>query len=207
MFKKSEESEWTRFSRALGGQPAATPDDEAAGVDEPEEAVTLAQAPSVDEDVYLPPPPPPPVREPEPVESEPPAYTPPPPPVAVQPASTASIQSPQLDREETVIGEGASIEGTVRSDQSIRIHGAVQGEIESKQRVVVEASSHVAARITAEQVMVLGEVNGSIECSGRLEIASSARVTGEVSASTLVIQEGAFFEGNLRMSSESRDPT
>lgn len=204
MFKKSEESEWTRFSRALGGQPAAPPDDDAAGVDEPQEAVTLAQAPPVEQDVYLPPPPAPQVHEPEPLEPEPPVYTPPPAPVAVQPVSTP-MRSPQLDRDETVIGEGASIEGTVKSDRSIRIHGAVQGEIESKQRVVVEASSHVAARITAEQVMVLGEVNGSIECSGRLEIASSARVTGEVSASTLVIQEGAFFEGNLRMSSSSRD--
>jgi cytoskeletal protein CcmA (bactofilin family) len=85
------------------------------------------------------------------------------------------------------------------------VRGAVQGEIESKERVVVEESARVAARISAEHVTVLGEVNGSIECSGRLEIASSARVTGEVSASTLVIQEGAFFEGNLRMSSTTRD--
>ena len=100
-----------------------------------------------------------------------------------------------------MIGEGASIEGTVRSDRSIRVRGAVQGEIESKQQVVVEESAKVSARISAEHVTVLGEVDGSIECSGRLEIASSARVTGEVSASTLVIQEGAFFEGNLRMSS------
>ena len=103
--------------------------------------------------------------------------------------------------DETVIGDGASIEGTVRSDRSIRVRGAVQGEIESKQRVVVEESAKVAARIIAEQVTVLGEVNGSIECSGRLEIASGAHVTGEVSATTLVIQEGAVVEGNLRMSS------
>ena len=40
-------------------------------------------------------------------------------------------------------------------------------------------------------------MNGSIECTGRVEIASSGRVTGEVTAGTLVIQEGAFFEGHL----------
>jgi cytoskeletal protein CcmA (bactofilin family) len=75
----------------------------------------------------------------------------------------------------------------------------VQGEIESKQRVIVEESAQVQARITAEHVTVLGDVNGAIECSGRLEIASSGRVSGEVSAGTLVIQEGAFFEGHLKM--------
>jgi cytoskeletal protein CcmA (bactofilin family) len=109
-----------------------------------------------------------------------------------------------LNHDESVIGEGASIEGTVRSDRSIRVVGSVQGEIESQQRVVVEEAARVQARITAEHVTVLGEVNGSIECSGRVEIASSARVIGEVTAGTLVIQEGAFFEGALKMTN-SRD--
>jgi cytoskeletal protein CcmA (bactofilin family) len=131
----------------------------------------------------------------------PPAPTYAPPTVAAPVLNTTISTGQSLGHDETVIGDGATIEGTVRSDRSIRILGAVQGEIESRDRVVVEESAKVAARISAEHVTVLGEVNGSIECAGRLEIASSARVTGEVSASTLVIQEGAFFEGNLKMSS------
>ena len=203
MFKKTEESEWTRFSRALGGgQPAPPVEDELSPADEPVEAVTLSQMPPVEPETYLPPAPPPPVREPEPG-PEMPAHSPPT--VAVPTLNSQIDQQPAADQDETVVGEGASVEGTVRSDRSIRVFGAVQGEIESKGRVVVEESARVAARISAEHVTVLGEVNGSIECIGRLEIASNARVTGEVSASTLVIQEGAFFEGNLRMSSAARD--
>ena len=205
MFKKTEESEWTRFSRALGGQPSAPTEDDTATADEPEEAVTLAQAPPAEPDVYLPQPSPPPAREPEPAESDLPAYASPAPTVATPTFTATSSHPPALEDDETVVGDGASIEGTIRSERSIRVRGAVQGEIESKQRVVVEESARVAARITGEQVMVLGEVNGSIECSGRLEIASSARVTGEVSAATLVIQEGAVVEGNLRMSSTRDD--
>ena len=57
MFKKNEESEWTRFSRALGGaQPAPPTDEELSPADEPEEAPTLAQAPSAEPETYLPPP-------------------------------------------------------------------------------------------------------------------------------------------------------
>jgi cytoskeletal protein CcmA (bactofilin family) len=196
MFNKSEESEWTRFSRALGGTPAAPAGDEAPPADEPEEAVTLAQIAPVEPETYISPPPP--SAEPEPTAA--PAFVPSPSTVA-SPAFGASVGPiAALEHDETVVGDGASFEGTVRSDRSIRVRGAVQGEIESKQRVVVEESARVAARIAAEHVTVLGHVDGSIECSGRLEIASGARVTGEVSASTLVIQEGAFFEGNLRMS-------
>ena len=196
MFKKNEESEWTRFSRALGGTTPPAAESEAPADDQPQEAVTLAQVPAAEPEAYAPP-----AHEPEPDRDESPSFIAPPPTDAT-PASTQTAPRVQpAGADETVIGEGASIEGTVRSDRSIRVRGAVQGEIESKQQVVVEESAKVSARISAEHVTVLGEVDGSIECSGRLEIASSARVTGEVSASTLVIQEGAFFEGNLRMSS------
>lgn len=199
MFKKTEESEWTRFSRALGGPPAA-PADEEARDDEPQEAVTLAQAPPVEPETYPPPAPPPPMHEPEPAEPPAPAFAPAPPTVSAPAFNASPARSGNIEDAETVIGDGASIEGTIRSDRSIRVFGAVQGELESKQRVVVEESGKVSARITAEHVTVLGQVDGSIECSGRLEIASSARVAGEVSATTLVIQEGAVVEGNLRMS-------
>ena len=197
---KSEESEWTRFSRALGGSPAPkqqeTPQDAPA-----EEPVTLMQAPPAPEpEVYIAPatPPPAPVPAPPPVAAEPAVSTYMPP----APVSAALTRMPDLERGETVIGDGASIEGAVRSERSIRIKGSVQGEVESKQRVVVEEAAQVQARVTAEHVTVLGEVNGAIECAGRLEIASSGRVTGEVSAGTLVIQEGAFFEGSLKMTGQ-----
>jgi cytoskeletal protein CcmA (bactofilin family) len=191
MFKKSEESEWTRFSRALGGTPPAPArEEEPPPAEAPEEAMTISQAPPVEPEVYVAPPQAPPA-EPEPTV---PTYTPP-----AAPMSASLSRLPDLERGETVIGDGASIDGTVRSERSIRVRGAVQGEIESQQRVVVEESAKVQARITAEHVTVLGEVNGAITCTGRLEIASTGRVTGEVSSGTLIIQEGAFFEGHLKM--------
>ena len=185
--KKSEESEWTRFSRALGNAPSAPDETAAPAASEPE---TIAQMP------------PAPAEPAAPVYSPPPPPAPEPAPVYSAPAATSSPQlsrMPDLERGETVIGDGASIEGAIRSERSIRIRGNVQGEVESKQRVVVEEHAQVQARITAEHVTVLGEVNGAVECTGRLEIASSGKVSGEVSAGTLVIQEGAFFEGHLKM--------
>jgi cytoskeletal protein CcmA (bactofilin family) len=202
--KKSEESEWTRFSRALGGPAPAA--EETAAPELASEPETIAQVPSSAvsaPEVYqppaaTPPPPTPTIQQEAPPDPEPaPTYEPPPAPTA--PVSAQMARIPDLERGETVVGDGASIEGAIRSERSIRVRGAVQGEIESKQRVIVEESAQVQARITAEHVTVLGEVNGAIECAGRLEIASGGRVTGEVSAGTLVIQEGAFFEGHLKM--------
>lgn len=201
--KKSEESEWTRFSRALGNAPSAPEETAAPAASEPETIVqpmppTPANTPAP---VYAPPPPPA-----QTIQQAPPPPAPEPAPVYTAAPATASPQLsrlPDLERGETVIGDGASIEGAIRSERSIRIRGNVQGEIESKQRVVVEEHAQVQARISAEHVTVLGEVNGAVECAGRLEIASSGKVSGEVSAGTLVIQEGAFFEGHLKMTGPS----
>jgi cytoskeletal protein CcmA (bactofilin family) len=201
MFKKTEESEWTRFSRALGGAQPTTPQrDETAPADEVELPPTLNQLPEATTEPLAPPPPVMPEPEPEPTASA----APPPTAHSTAPSVSASMSRlPDLERGETIIGDGASIEGTLRSERSIRVRGAVQGEIESGQRVVVEETATVKARVVAGQVTILGEVNGSIECTGRVEIAASGRVAGEVTAGTLVIQEGAYFEGHLKMSSRS----
>lgn len=199
MLNKSEESEWSRFSRALGGTPPPAPapaPSETDARDEYEEPETIAQMPPAPSDppeteTFTPPPPP---SEPEPVSASPPQAS-----VDTSPLSAEIGRQQGLSTDETVIGEGAAIDGTVRSERTIRVRGSVQGEVESQQRVIVEEGARVQARITGESVTVLGEVSGAIVCTGRVEIASTARVNGEVSAATLVIQEGAIVEGNLKM--------
>ena len=229
MFKKTEESEWTRFSRALQSQPAHQ--EEAVQPDEDEtvelSAASRAPAPEIAREDQAPPPPAYARAEPTYSRSEPtytrtePAYGRTEPtyerqeqtyepvaqdqyeePVAapvMTPTSIAAPMADQADSGETVLGEGARLEGTLRSDRSIRVWGFISGEIESKERVIVEATARVEARIVAEQVTVIGEVNGQIECVGRVEIAPTGRVTGEVRTGRLAIQEGAFFQGQLTM--------
>jgi cytoskeletal protein CcmA (bactofilin family) len=214
MFKKSEESEWTRFSRALGGtQPAPGQREESVPSDEgdDQDPVTMSQPVPADvtmtsatrEDPEDLPDLTRAVEMPRPEASEHVAA----PPQAAAPGYPPTGHAQSLESGETIIGAGATIDGNVRSDQSIRILGTVQGEVETQRRVIVGEGARVQARIAAEHVTVLGEVNGAIECSGRVEIAASGRVSGEVTAGTLVIQEGAFFEGHLKMSSGQIETT
>jgi cytoskeletal protein CcmA (bactofilin family) len=102
---------------------------------------------------------------------------------------------------ETLIGEHTSFEGTLKTDGSVRLFGSIQGEIESKSTIIVEEKAHVTARLTAQQVTVAGQVDGQIYCEGRVEIRPTGRVTGEINAGALIVQEGAYFDGNSRMAS------
>jgi cytoskeletal protein CcmA (bactofilin family) len=100
---------------------------------------------------------------------------------------------------ESTIGEHTFFDGTYRSENSIRIRGTAQGEIECTKAVFIDENAKVSAKVTAASITVAGEVNGELVCSGRVEIRPTGRVTGTINAGTLVMQEGAYFDGNLRM--------
>ena len=48
-------------------------------------------------------------------------------------------------------------------------------------------------------VVVAGELSGEIVCRGRLQLMPTGRLRGKVSTQTLVINEGAIYEGQLEM--------
>jgi cytoskeletal protein CcmA (bactofilin family) len=192
MFKRTEEQEWTRFSKALSNRES--------------EETSEAESAETTDDVE--------VRAAEPVAASvatPPAPTTPAPPSISRPATNdvnvSVSRVPQSSGRasfgnsdvQSVIGPQTSFSGTLRSETAIRILGAVDGEIISSQSVAIEESAQVKAKVTGETVTVAGEVTGEIRCVGRVEILPSGRVHGEIQAGTLVMQEGAFFEGNLKM--------
>lgn len=179
MFKRSEEVEWTRFSKALSGKEkerATEESDEAAG-DSAELAGDMPPVPAA--------------------------------PRAISDINVSASRSPRgalgydAQPSESLIAERTFIDGIYRAEESVRVRGTVQGELESKQNVLIEEQAHVTARVTAASIVVSGQVNGQLCCSGRVEIKPSGRVTGEITAGTLIMQEGAFFEGHLKMGGEA----
>jgi cytoskeletal protein CcmA (bactofilin family) len=120
---------------------------------------------------------------------------------APAPAAPPPMPTPVAAREpvETVVGKESSIQGTIRSEHSIRIQGAAQGEIESKHAVYVEEGATVNAKVTASEITVSGSVDGQIFSTGRVEIKPTGHVTGEINAASLVMQEGAYFDGQMKM--------
>jgi cytoskeletal protein CcmA (bactofilin family) len=118
----------------------------------------------------------------------------------------ASAPTNAPEQVETVVGRESSIQGTIRSAHSIRVQGAAQGEIESKLAVFIEDSARVDAKVVAAEITISGQLDGQVFASNRVEIRPSGRVTGEIHAPTLVMQEGAFFDGQLKMKDRGQPP-
>jgi cytoskeletal protein CcmA (bactofilin family) len=105
----------------------------------------------------------------------------------------------QQSGEVTIVGQGAKLEGTVVSAGSLRIDGAVKGQINADGDVTLSAQSQVEADIRAQNVAVAGRFKGSIVVKGRAEITRGGRVDGDITSKTLVVEEGATFQGQSIM--------
>ena len=184
MFKKTEEQEWTRFRGALSKDrdegapvtptPPETTDAAPAGAAQTNAAnAPAASGPSFRSsagDVNV-----------------------------GLPSSRLSRSVADGSEVESLIGERTSFEGTLKCEGAIRLLGSIQGEIQSKGTIIVEEKAHVTARLTAAQITIAGQVDGQVYCEGRVEIRPTGRVTGEIQAGALIVQEGAYFDGNSKM--------
>jgi cytoskeletal protein CcmA (bactofilin family) len=105
--------------------------------------------------------------------------------------------------EVTVIGQAAKLEGTVVSAGSLRIDGQVKGQINADGDCSLSPQSQVEADIRAQNVSIAGRFRGNIVVKGRAEITRGGRVDGNVTCKSLVIEEGAIFQGQSVMDQQA----
>ena len=100
----------------------------------------------------------------------------------------------------TTIGHSITINGEVSSDESLRVDGQVRGQIQLREaELTIGQSARVEAEVRASRVLVLGTVRGNIAASARVELGANSNVTGDITADTLVMAEGARFQGRVDM--------
>jgi cytoskeletal protein CcmA (bactofilin family) len=110
----------------------------------------------------------------------------------------------QQGGEVTIVGQGAKLEGTVVSAGSLRIDGQIKGQVNADGDVMLSPQSSVEADIRAQNVSVAGRFKGSIVAKGRAEIARGGRVDGNITSKTLVVEEGAVFQGQSIMDQQAQ---
>ncbi len=108
--------------------------------------------------------------------------------------------------EVTVVGQGARLEGTIVSAGSLRVDGQVKGQINAEGDVTLTQQSQVEADIRASNVTVAGRFKGTIVVKGRAHLARGGRVEGNITSKSLVVEEGAVFDGQSVMERQAAAP-
>ncbi len=99
----------------------------------------------------------------------------------------------------TVLDKESAFEGKMTFEGTVLINGKFKGEIFSEGNLVVGEGGYVEGTIEIGNIQIQGEVRGNIVAKERIEINAPAVVTGDIAAPSLIIKEGAVFEGNCSM--------
>lgn len=113
-----------------------------------------------------------------------------------------SMHAPASD---LLLGAGAEFEGKLTFKGTVRIDAKFKGSIVTNDVLVVGEHARIDAEITCGTVVVQGEVNGNIKAKSAVELHRSAKVRGNVETASLMIEKGAFLQGEMRMGAAERE--
>lgn len=100
----------------------------------------------------------------------------------------------------SVIGADLSITGNLESTGEVQIDGELQGDVHAD-RIVVGEQAMITGALVANEIVVRGNVQGSIR-GNNVILQAASRVEGDVFHKTLTLEQGAYFEGKSRRSSD-----
>jgi cytoskeletal protein CcmA (bactofilin family) len=103
-----------------------------------------------------------------------------------------------------LLGAGSVFEGKLHFEGQVRIDGTFTGEITTTDLLVIGEGAKVSATINCGSVEVKGDITGNINASDSIVLRGTARVQADIYAPSLVVDKGAVFEGNSRMTAGSR---
>jgi cytoskeletal protein CcmA (bactofilin family) len=99
----------------------------------------------------------------------------------------------------SIIGQGTTVVGEIKSKGTIRIEGAVSGKIHSDDTILVQETGRVKADLVAGQIVISGEVEGNVFAHERIEVTANGKLVGDITAPRVSIADGVLFEGKCTM--------
>jgi cytoskeletal protein CcmA (bactofilin family) len=99
----------------------------------------------------------------------------------------------------TVIGPDTRIAGPLSGKDDLEVHGTVDGPVHGEAAVTIAAGARIAGEVRGRDVVVGGELAHPVFASGSVRLLATAVMTGDIEAPRVAIDEGAVFDGQVRM--------
>jgi len=102
-------------------------------------------------------------------------------------------------RTRVAVGRNVNVSGKLIFHEPVRIEGRFRGEVRSIDLVVVGEDGMVEGKVLAPRLLIMGELHGDIVGCDRVMLGPRARYYGNIETRNLHVSEGAYLEGNVRM--------
>ena len=125
-----------------------------------------------------------------------------------QPAAKQQPKKPVgRDNAVTILTSGCHFSGKLYCRGATRIGGKVEGQIISEGLLIVEEDAVINAEVKADEVIIQGQVTGKLTATGRVELTNTSKFEGDIATPSLVVREGAQFNGRSTMIKRAEDAT
>ena len=98
-----------------------------------------------------------------------------------------------------IISVGTKITGDIETDGDFRIDGNIEGNVNSKGKVVVGNNGFVKGEINCNNAEISGTISGKMTVSELISLKSSSKMNGDIKTGKLSIEPGAVFTGTCAM--------
>jgi cytoskeletal protein CcmA (bactofilin family) len=119
--------------------------------------------------------------------------------IPMSPISSRAPEPVEVHRGGTaMIGKSVIIKGQIFSREDLTIDGEVEGTVELQEhRLTIGPNGKVSASVKARELVVLGTIQGNVETTDKIDIRKDAKLLGDIKTARIVIEDGAYFKGNI----------
>lgn len=108
------------------------------------------------------------------------------------------VPETRFENNHAVIGKSVVVKGQILSREDLTIEGEVEGTVEAQDhRLTVGQNGKVNASVKARELVVLGAIQGNVDITDKIDIRKEAKLVGDIKTARIVIEDGAFFKGNI----------
>ncbi len=105
------------------------------------------------------------------------------------------------------VDAGTRFRGELEFETNFRVEGKVEGTVVSSGNLVVGEGGEVDGDIRVGQLFVIGTVRGTVKASRRIQLSAHGKAFADLETPSLVIEDGAIFDGRCSMTQDGRDET
>jgi cytoskeletal protein CcmA (bactofilin family) len=110
-------------------------------------------------------------------------------------------------RTRVAVGHNVNVSGKLVFHEPVRIEGRFRGEVRSLDLVVVGEDGMIEGRVFAPRLLIMGELRGDVVGCDRVVLGPRAKFFGNIETHNLRISEGAYLDGNVRMTRAAVEKT
>ena len=97
---------------------------------------------------------------------------------------------------QTMIGNGAVVNGPISLKGGIIIYGTVYGDIQTDGPLRITISGKVFGNVQASDAQIGGSLKGDISVANKIVLGRKSEIIGDLLYSSLIIEDGAQFQGS-----------